>query len=55
MGNEQERMMASGFLKEEVINNGTACTSFFLHRSSRVLRGNGVKRITENILILFET
>lgn len=42
MGSVQERMEASGFLKGEVINDGTECTSFFLHCSSRVLRGNGV-------------
>jgi len=35
-------MVASGFLKKEVMNNGTVCTSFFLHRSSRVLRGKSV-------------
>ena len=42
MGSEQERMVASGFLKEEGIKNRTVCTPFFLHRSSRVLRGKGV-------------
>ena len=42
MGSVLERMEASGFLKGEVINNGTECTSFFLHRSSRVLRGKSV-------------
>ena len=46
MGSEQERTVASGFLKEEVINNGTVCTSFLLHRSSRVLRGNRVIGLT---------
>ena len=42
MGNGQERMVASGFLKEEEMKNRTMCTPFILHRSSRVLRGNSV-------------
>jgi len=42
MGNEQARMVASGFLKEKAIRNGTVCTPFLQHCSSRVLRGKGV-------------
>ena len=42
MGSEQARMAASGFLKEEQMKNRTVCTPFYLHRSSRVLRGKSV-------------
>ena len=42
MESEQERMGASGFLKEEEMKNRTVCTPFFLHCSSRVLRGKYV-------------
>jgi hypothetical protein len=44
MGNEQKRMKVFGFLKDEEINNKTMCTSFLLHRSTRVLRGKSVVR-----------
>ena len=43
MGSEQERMVVSGFLKEEDMKNRTVCTPFYLHRSSRVLRGEECK------------
>ena len=42
MGSEQARMAASGFLKEEQMKDRTVCTPFYLHRSSRVLRGKSV-------------
>ncbi len=42
MGSVLEKMVASGFLKEEQMKNRTVCTSFLQHRSSRVLRGKSV-------------
>lgn len=42
MGSEQQRMVVSGFHKEEEAKNRTECTPFYLHRSSRVLRGKSV-------------
>jgi len=41
-GKRATRMVASGFHKEEVMKNRTVCTPFYLHRSSRVLRGKSV-------------
>lgn len=41
MGSVQERMEASGFLNGEEMKNRTVCAPFYLHRSSRVLRGKG--------------
>lgn len=42
MGSGQGRMEVSGFLNGKEIENRTVCTSFFMHRSSRVLRGKSV-------------
>ncbi len=42
MGSEQQRMVVSGFHKEEEAKNRTECTPFYLRCSSRVLRGNSV-------------
>ena len=56
MGSVQERMEASGFLNGEELKNRTVCAPFYLHRSSRVLRGKSVQigsffcQSTENIV-----
>jgi len=46
MESVQERMEASGFLNGEEMKNRTVCAPFYLHRSSRVLRGNRVIGLT---------